>query len=352
MNFNERPEHRRIKRVIGIGNALTDMLVNLKTDSVLGRFKLAKGSMSLVDTRLQTEISKSVAGLPYSLSLGGSAGNTIRAMAQLGCSVGFIGKVGPDTTGDFFVQALENLGIEPIIFRGQERSGKCVSLISADGERTMITHLGAALELSAEEIEPTIFDGYDCLYVEGYLVQNHDLILKAARTAKECGLKVAIDLASFNIVAENLEFLRTLVHEHVDIVFANEEEAKTFTCEAEPLNALQQISEMCELAVVKIGTKGAMIKQGDEVVHVGIIGRGQAGRHDGCPATSMPPDSSRDSATGFRSDSAGTIGAITAGKVIEVVGHDLRRRGLGGDLPAGQQGQARKIPLLTRTHHS
>lgn len=222
-----------MKRVIGIGNALTDMLVNLKTDSVLGRFKLAKGSMSLVDTKLQTEISKSVAGLPYSLSLGGSAGNTIRAMARLGCSVGFIGKVGPDTTGDFFIQALENLGVEPVIFRGAERSGKCVSLISPDGERTMITHLGAALELGAQEIDPAIFEGYDCLYVEGYLVQNHDLIRKAARTAKECGLKVAIDLASFNIVAENLEFLRTLVRESVDIVFANEDEAKTFTCEAE-----------------------------------------------------------------------------------------------------------------------
>lgn len=113
-----------MKRVIGIGNALTDMLVNLKTDSVLGRFKLAKGSMSLVDTRLQTEISKSVAGLPYSLSLGGSAGNTIRAMAQLGCSVGFIGKVGPDTTGDFFVQALDNLGIEPDHFPGQGAFGQ------------------------------------------------------------------------------------------------------------------------------------------------------------------------------------------------------------------------------------
>ena len=260
-----------MKRVIGIGNALTDMLVNLKTDSVLGRFKLAKGSMSLVDTKLQTEISKSVAGLPYSLSLGGSAGNTIRAMAQLGSSVGFIGKVGPDTTGDFFVQALDNLGIEPVIFRGKERSGKCVSLISADGERTMVTHLGAALELSAPEIEPAIFEGYDCLYVEGYLVQNHELILKAARTAKECGLKVAIDLASFNIVAENLEFLRGLVRDYVDIVFANEDEAKTFTCEGEPLNALQAISKLCELAVVKIGIKGALIKQGDEVVHVGIM---------------------------------------------------------------------------------
>ena len=217
------------------------------------------------------------------------------------------------------MQALDNLGIEPIIFRGRERSGKCVSLISPDGERTMVTHLGAALELTAEEIEASIFDHYDCLYVEGYLVQNHDLILKAAKTAKECGLKVAVDLASFNIVAENLEFLRGLVRDYVDIVFANEDEAKTFTCEAEPLNALQVISEMCELAVVKIGIKGAMIKQGDEVVHVGIMAA--AKRVDTTGAGDFY-------AAGFLSGlcdglslrQCGTIGAITAGKVIEVVG--------------------------------
>lgn len=309
----------KIKRVTGIGNALTDMLVNLKTDSVLERFDLPKGSMSLVDNRLQTEISKSVAGLPYSLSLGGSAGNTIRAMAQLGCKVGFIGKVGPDTTGDFFVQALENLKVAPTVFRGKERSGKCVSLISPDGERTMVTHLGAALELSAEEIEPAVFEGYDCLYMEGYLVQNHALIRKAAETAKACGLKVALDLASFNIVAENLEFLRELVRDYVDIVFANEEEAKTFTGEAEPLNALQMISEMTQLAVVKIGTKGALIKQGGEVVHVGIMAA--AKRVDTTGAGDFY-------AAGFLSGmceglslrQCGTIGAITAGKVIEVVG--------------------------------
>lgn len=308
-----------MKRVIGIGNALTDMLVNLKTDSVLARFKLAKGSMSLVDTKLQTEISKSVAGLPYSLSLGGSAGNTIRAMAQLGCKVGFIGKVGKDTTGDFFEQALENLGVEPVIFRGTERSGKCVSLISADGERTMVTHLGAALELRAEEIVPEIFDGYDCLYVEGYLVQNHELILGAAKTAKQCGLKVAIDLASFNVVEENLAFLRSLVEKYVDIVFANEDEAKAFTGEAEPLNALQAISEICDLAVVKIGIKGALIKHGDEVVHVGIMAA--AKRVDTTGAGDFY-------AAGFLAGlcdglslrQCGTIGAITAGKVIEVVG--------------------------------
>lgn len=308
-----------MKKVIGIGNALTDMLVNLKSDAVLGQFDLAKGSMSLVDSALQTEISKSVAGLPYSLSLGGSAGNTLRAMARLGCSVGMIGKVGHDTTGDFYIKALENLGVEPVIFRGEEKSGKCVSLISPDGERTMVTHLGAALELDAPEIEPAIFEGYDCLYVEGYLVQNHSLIERAMATAKQCGLKVAIDLASFNVVAENLEFLRRLVREYVDIVFANEDEAKTFTCEAEPVNALQQISEMCELAVVKIGMKGALIKQGGKVVHVGIMAAAKrvdtTGAGDFYAAGFLAG-----MCQGLSLRQCGTIGAITAGKVIEVVG--------------------------------
>ena len=308
-----------MKRVIGIGNALTDMLVNLKSDTVLDRFNLPKGSMSLVGTELQTEISKSVAGLPYSLSLGGSAGNTIRAMARLGCDVGFIGKVGRDKTGDFFEKALVNLGVEPFIFRGTEKSGKCVSLVSADGERTMVTHLGAALELSAEDVSASLFEGYDCLYIEGYLVQNHELITTAVRTAKEAGLQVAIDLASYNVVAENLEFLRALVRDYVDILFANEDEAKTFTGEQEPLNALQAISEMCGLAVVKVGTKGAIIKRGDEVVHVGIMAA--AKRVDTTGAGDFY-------AAGFMSGmceglslrQCGTIGAIAAGKVIEVVG--------------------------------
>lgn len=315
-----------MKKVIGIGNALTDMLVNLKSDSVLGRFQLKKGSMSLVDTALQTEISKSVAGLPYSLSLGGSAGNTIRAMARLGAKVGFIGKVGRDTTGDFFQQALENLGVEPIILRGEQKSGKCVSLISPDGERTMVTYLGAALEMKAHEILPTIFDGYDCLYVEGYLVQDHELIRSAMQTAKACGLKVAIDLASFNVVEENLEFLRGLVRDYVDILFANEDEARAFTGEEEPLNALNTISEVCDLVIVKIGMKGALIKRREEVVHVGIMAAAKrvdtTGAGDFYAAGFLAAY-----CEGLNLRQCGTIGAITAGKVIEVVGTTFGEEG-------------------------
>ena len=158
-----------MKRVIGIGNALTDVLVNLRNEDVLHNHNIARGSMSLVDSELQSQISKEVAGLPHSLSLGGSADNTIRAMARLGSEVGFIGKVGHDNTGDRFEQALSNLGIEGKIFRGDNPSGKCISLVSPDGERTMLTHLGAAAEMHAEDISPAIFEGYDCLYIEGYL---------------------------------------------------------------------------------------------------------------------------------------------------------------------------------------
>ena len=311
-----------MKKVIGIGNALTDMLVNLKSDAVLDTFGIARGSMSLVDSALQSKISKSVAGLPYSLSLGGSADNTIRAMARLGTQVGFIGKVGRDTTGDFFEQALQNLGIAPTIFRSEHRSGKCVSLVSPDGERTMLTHLGAAMELRAEEISAEIFDGYDCLYIEGYLVQDHSLIESAMRMAKSRGLKVAIDLASFNVVEENRDFLRRITREYVDIVFANEDEAKVFSGESEPINALQHISEMCDLAVVKIGTKGALIKHGSEVIHVGIMAAAKrvdtTGAGDFYAAGFM-----HGLCEGLSLRQCGTIGAITAGKVIEVVGTTL-----------------------------
>ena len=313
-----------MKKIVGIGNALTDMLVNLANDNVLAEYDLAKGSMNLVDAALQTSISKSVAGLPYSLSLGGSAGNTIRAMASMGCQTGFIGEVGKDTTGDFFEQALRNLSIEPHIFRGTHRSGKCVSLISPDGERTMLTHLGAALEMVPEMIDGSLFEGYDCLYIEGYLVQNHALITKAAAEAKAMGLKVAIDLASFNVVEENRDFLINLVKDYVDIVFANKDEAIAFSGEQEPLNALQYISEMCELAIVKIGTGGAIIKQGSEVLHVGIMAAAKrvdtTGAGDFYAAGFLAG-----MCEGLSLRQCGTLGAIAAGKVIEIVGTTLSK---------------------------
>ena len=311
-----------MKKIIGIGNALTDMLINLDNDSRLTEMNLARGSMSLVDSELQRQISASVATLPTTMSPGGSAANTIRALACLGSSVGYIGKVGEDTAGDFYERALDDLGIEPVVFRGRDNSGRCLSLVSPDGERTMVTYLGAALELVPEELSASIFEGYDCLYIEGYLVQNHALIEDAVRLAKQCGLQVAIDLASFNVVEDNLEFLRRITAEYVDILFANEDEARAFTGLDDPEQALAQISEMCELTVVKIGRKGALIKQNGEVVQVGIEESARrvdtTGAGDFYAAGFM-----HGLCKGLSLRQCGTIGAITAGAVIEVVGTTL-----------------------------
>ena len=124
-------------------------------------------------------------------------------------------------------------------------------MISSDSQRTFATYLGSAVELSASDLKREFFEGFDYFHIEGYLVQNHELIESAVKLAKDCGLKVCIDMASFNIVEENLEFLTNLVKDHVDIVFANEEEAKSFTGK-EPEEALNEIAAMCDLAVVKV----------------------------------------------------------------------------------------------------
>lgn len=311
-----------MKRIIGIGNALTDMLISLSGDEVLTQYQLDKGSMSLVDNQFQTDILKAVAGLPHSLSLGGSAGNTIRTMARLGTEVGFIGKVGEDSTGDFYIQALRNVGVEPFILRSEHSSGKCLSLISADGERTLVTHLGAAADLQAEDIDAAVFDGYDALYIEGYLVQDHDLIRTTMARAKQHGLKVAIDLASFNVVRENREFLHDLVERYVDIIFANEEEAYEFSGCRDAMEALLYIGKMCELTVVKTGIRGALIKRGDEIVEVGIMAAAKrvdtTGAGDFYAAGFLTA-----LCEGLSLRQCGTIGAITAGKVIEIVGTTL-----------------------------
>ena len=311
-----------MKRIIGIGNALTDVLISLSGDEVLTQYQLDKGSMSLVDNQFQTDILKAVAGLPHSLSLGGSAGNTIRTMARLGTEVGFIGKVGEDSTGDFYIQALRNVGVEPFILRSEHSSGKCLSLISADGERTLVTHLGAAADLQAEDIDAAVFDGYDALYIEGYLVQDHDLIRTTMARAKQHGLKVAIDLASFNVVRENREFLHDLVERYVDIIFANEEEAYEFSGRRDAMEALLYIGKMCELTVVKTGIRGALIKRGDEIVEVGIMAAAKrvdtTGAGDFYAAGFLTA-----LCEGLSLRQCGTIGAITAGKVIEVVGTTL-----------------------------
>ena len=121
--------------------------------------------------------------------------------------------------------------------------------------------------MKAEDLSLDMFKGYAYLFVEGYLVQDHDMILRAIELAKEAGLQVCLDMASYNIVREDHEFFSLLVNKYVDIVFANEEEAKAFTGK-EPEEALDVIAKMCSIAIVKLGARGSLIRKGTEMVQV------------------------------------------------------------------------------------
>ena len=248
-------------RIIGIGNALVDVLVRLDSDSQLSDLGLPKGGMQLIDDETQKQLSTRMKELAPTRATGGSAGNAMLALANLGAHSGFIGCVSDDETGCFFRDNCQATGIDARLITRQGLSGVANTFITPDAERTFATHLGVAAQMSADDITPQLFEGYQIIHIEGYLVQNHDLIRKICRTAKQLGLQTSIDLASYNVVTDNLELLRNLVTEYIDIVFANEEESAAFTEGKAPEEALHEITSMARVAVVKLGKRGASAMQ-------------------------------------------------------------------------------------------
>lgn len=254
-------------KIIGMGNALVDVLVRIDDDSLLEKLHLPKGSMQLIQEDTLSEIRKYTSGMKIHRSTGGSAGNTVCALAALGANPGFIGKVGQDETGTFFGDTLRQRGVNALLATCDLPSGIASTFISTDGERTFGTYLGAAATLRAEDLSRKMFAGYNYLYIEGYLLQDHDLMLRAVQLAKEEGLQVCLDMASYNVVEAERDFFDQLIVKYVDIVFANESEALAYTGKA-PHEALEEIASKCSIAVVKTGKEGSLVKKGTEVIQL------------------------------------------------------------------------------------
>ena len=304
-------------KIIAMGSALVDIITMLDNDLTLKKLNIPKGSMQLVDSETSKKIQEEIKDFKQSLECGGSAANTIRALAKLGVETGYLGKTGDDNLGNFYISNMRECGVNPTIIKGKSPTGVALSLVSKDSERTFATYLGASSELKPEDITDSIFDGFDILHIEGYLVFNHELITKAIVTAKNKGLKVSLDMASYNVVADNLDFLKELVKNHVDILFANEEEAKIFTGE-QPQIALQKISELCNIAIVKVGEQGSYIKQGDYIHQekaLKITPIDSTGAGDYFAAGFLYGISQK-----FSLDKCAKAGTILAGNVMEFIG--------------------------------
>jgi len=306
-----------MKKILGMGNALTDILLQIENDAILSSLNLMKGGMQLINTERSEEISHAVSQYAKVMATGGSASNTINGIARLGMKAGFVGKIGKDDIGLFFTNDSINNGVKPNLLVSETPSGRCIVLVSPDSERTLCTYLGAACELEASDLSTKMFEGYDIFHIEGYLVQNHDLISTAVRLAKQAGLKVSIDLASYNVVEANLDFLKEIIKKYVDIVFANEEEAFAFTGK-EPHEALINISDYCDIVIVKMGKDGSLIKSRNEKVQI-------KPRLSNCIDTTGAGDLYAAGfifgfANNYSLEICGKIGSLVSGNVVEILG--------------------------------
>ena len=310
----------KLSSVIGVGNALIDIITQLEEDSLLKAFRLPRGSMTLVDSFVSDKINEATQNCMKEIKTGGSAANTIRSLASLGAECGYLGKIGNDEFGVVFKREFEKKEIKTYLAISNKKTGKVIGLVSQDSERTMATFLGAAADLVPEDFVPSIFKNYSCLYMEGYLVQNHELIKTGLEKAKAAGQITAIDLASYNVVEDNLGFLKGLIKNNVDIVFANEEEAKALTG-MNPDEALDEISKICKLAIVKLGEKGSIIKTGNRKYKV-----------DSIKADAVDTTGAGDSYAagflygliqGYDLEKCGRVASLISGKVVEVIGANL-----------------------------
>lgn len=255
-------------KVLGMGNALVDVLAIINDDKKLDTLGLPKGSMQLIDEKKFIELSKEIHKLDTNIVSGGSAANTIVGLSCLEVDTGFIGRVGNDSFGKYYRDDLLKYGVEPLLSVVEETSGVATTFISQDGERTFGTYLGAAALLAPEDLTDDLFEGYDYFYIEGYLVQNYDLIRKAIMLAKKAGAKVILDFASYNVVEESRDFLLKIIPNQVDIIFANEEEAKALYNNMKPEEAVSKLAQITDIAVVKAGSNGSWIQQGKDKILV------------------------------------------------------------------------------------
>ncbi len=308
----------RMKSILGMGNALTDILAVLQDDTLLRQFHLPKGSMQHVDMQTGDRIWQVLRQTGVQYVAGGSAANTVAGTAIFGMPSGFIGKVGDDELGHLFKSDQEQYGIRSMLLKGVNPSGRAMVFITApNAERTFAVYLGAALELVPEDLRPEFFEGYDYFHIEGYLVQNQNLVRRAVELAKAAGCTVSLDMASYNVVESNEAFLHDIVEHYVDIVFANETEARSFT-RLGPREALDEIARHCSIAVVKVGKDGSMVKSGDEYHYI-----------EAWPADTIDATGAGDTyAAGFLYAHSlgmplrvcGEAGSIIAAKVVEVIG--------------------------------
>lgn len=249
-----------MSKIIGIGNALVDKLVRLHDENLLSDLHLVKGAMIFIDQPQYTQLTSFLCPFPCEQASGGSASNTIMALALLGDETGFIGTVGDDELGRFYCSHAEARGTHMYLRTLAQPTGVATTFITPDGERSFADFMGAAPCVMSDEVleHLPLDESYDVLHVEGYLALEPEALEKLLQRYHEAGVKISFDLASWNLVAEKRAYLQDLLSRYVDIVFANEEEAAAFTGNEDPEFNVRALAALTDVAIVKVGKRGAL----------------------------------------------------------------------------------------------
>lgn len=248
--------------VVGIGNALVDIEVQL-SDEELSGLDYPKGGMTLSSAEDQLKLIEKLNTHSFSTCSGGSAANTIHGIGALGGDAYYVGRVANDSYGKHYTQDMADCGVG---FSGpgaeEDGTGTSVVLITPDAQRTMVTHLGISTALHPDNVDDTIVEGAKFVYIEGYLwtgEETKSAAIKLARAARKRGIPVAFSLSDTFIVEAFREAVEEFIKWDVDILFCNEVEALALSGEEDPAKAFDKIIGMVETLFVTRGENGAWV---------------------------------------------------------------------------------------------
>ena len=262
--------------IYGIGNALADMEFEV-SDDFLQAEGIEKGMMALIEEDQQISLLNNLTdtfGLKKRAG-GGSAANSIVAASQFGSKTFYACKVADDETGKFYMDDLHAAGVKTRLdeikcVKGAS-TGKCMVMVTPDAERTMNTFLGITADFCEEELHLDDLKESQYLYIEGYLVTSdvsRAAAIQARQVAKEHGVKVAMTFSDPAMVTYFKDNMAEMIGEHIDILFGNEEECMTFTGKDNMDEAIVELQKIADKLVITLGSKGAMVVNGDDVITV------------------------------------------------------------------------------------
>jgi sugar/nucleoside kinase (ribokinase family) len=308
------------RRIVGLGSALVDILVH-ESDDFVRRIGAKKGGMTLVDMPALEEILGQVSSQPIEVP-GGSACNTAVGVGQLNGRARFVGKRGNDDIGQFFQNALVERGVEPCLITSDLPTGRVLSIITPDAQRTMITYLGASADTRPEEITSECFRDSEVVHMEGYLLFNPDLMAASLKAAKMAGALISLDLASFTVVEQSKAILDDIIGQYVDILIANEDEALAYTGEKDEAQALDRLARYVDIAVLKVGARGSFIKNNGHVCRIPAQGSGSAIDTTGA-GDLWASGFLYGLVNGFPHEKSGRLASACGYEVCQVVGADI-----------------------------